>query len=257
MKQLITLVFICLSIGVSFSQDMPIVFDRPGIADSPYLVEKKTWQLECGIGYANITGWSDVPNPSVMIRKLVSSNNELRLTYNYGLQMVSLIKSDLKNGFDQLALGWKHQLCKENGRIPESSFILNTYFPIQKLSTLSHSGIYNIEAGFQFQNNFNERFALNYNIGGLLTNVFKRGVVTSSLCLNITGNDRLAFFTEAFVFAPIQYGKIEPGVDFGLVFNPTKRSQIDVSIVDNFYKRNQYLTVLVGYSVSLGSKRVR
>lgn len=252
MKHQLFLAFFTMSMGISFSQDMPIAFDRPGIADSPYLVEKKTWQFETGIGYADITGWSDVPNPSVMIRKLVSSNDELRLTYNYGVQMISIIKSDFKKGFDHIALGWKHRICKENGAIPESSVILNTFFPVQRLSTFSHSGIYNFDASFQFQNTLNERFALNYNLGGLITNTFKSGVLTSSVCLNIKGTERISFFTEAFVYAPLQYGEIDPGFDAGILFCPSKRLQFDLSIIDNYFGGLHYLTGLIGCSFQFG-----
>ncbi len=54
-----------IAVGVSLAQETPIVFDRPGIADSPYLVEQETWQIEAEIGYSAITGWKEAPNPNV------------------------------------------------------------------------------------------------------------------------------------------------------------------------------------------------
>jgi hypothetical protein len=244
---------ICLmTIGVSLAQETPIVFDRPGIADSPYLVQQKAWQIEAGVGYSAITGWKEVPNPTVMVRKTISKNDELRLTYNYGLQMIALIKDDMSTGFDHLALGWKRKLINEKNWLPEASFLLNTYFPMQLLNKIAHSGVYNVEAGFQFQNNLSKRFALNYNFGGLITNKYRTGVLTTSVCLNITGSDNIGFFVEGFLYAPFQSTLIEPGADIGIVYNPTERSQIDLSVIDNYYNGVHYATVLFGYSISLG-----
>ena len=241
-------------IGVSFAQETSIVFDRPGIADSPYLVEQKTWQIEAGMGYSAITGWKEVPNPTVMLRKAISKNDELRLTYNYGLQMIALIKDDMSTGFDHLSLGWKRKLINEKNGIPETSFLLNAYFPLQLLNKIAHAGVYAIEAGFQCQNNLSERFALNYNMGGLITNKYKTGVLTSSVCLNIIGSEKIGFFIEGFVYAPFQNTYIELGADVGIVYNPTQSSQIDLSFINNYYNGSHYATVLFGYSISLGRK---
>jgi hypothetical protein len=238
----------------AFAQETPIVFDRPGIADSPYLVAQKTWQFETGIGYSALTGWRDVPNPSLMLRKAISKNDELRLTYNYGLQTIALTKDDLTMGFNHFALGWKRKLAREHKWVPESSFIVNMYFPFKLMNNIFHSGVYNFEAGFQFQNNLNSRFSLNYNVGTLLTNKYTRGTLTSSLCMNFNATEKLGFFVEGFLYAPFSQYVFEPGADAGFVFNPTKRTQLDFSIIENYYNRSHYLTLLIGYSISIGCR---
>jgi hypothetical protein len=241
----------CMTLGVSFAQETPIVFDRPGIADSPYLVQQKAWQIEAGIGYSAITGLKEVPNPTVMVRTAISKNDELRLTYNYGLQMIALIKEDMSTGFDHLALGWKRKLMGEKNGLPETSFLLNTYFPIQQLSKIAHAGLYNFEAGFQFQNNLSKRFALNYNLGGLITNKYSSGVFTSSVCLNLSASEKIGFFVEGFMYAPLNNSPVEPGLDFGIVFTPTSTIQFDFSLIENRFLGNDYVTALLGFSIHL------
>ncbi len=239
----------------AFGQDSIIVFDRPGIADSPYIVESKAWQFETGFEFSDISGWSNFFLPSIMLRKALSSKDELRLTYNYSIQTMSLIMRDLSKGYTNIALGWKHKLWSENSCIPDASFIINTFFPLDQLKNIGHSKEYNVELGFQFQNNINHRFSLNYNLGTLFSNSFDKGALNTSLCVGISGTEKIGFFVEAFCVSPFQPLGFQPGFDFGVLFYPSKRTQIDVSLIDNTYVGVHYLSALIGYSFQISRKQ--
>jgi hypothetical protein len=240
-----------MTVSVVFSQDSLIVFDRPGVADSPYITGKGNWQLETGMAYAEVGGISEAILPSFMLRKSFLGANELRIAFNYEPQMMGIIKRHMALDQDPIALGIKRKLWKEHGVLPEASLIANTYFPMQLLNKISKSNTYNVELGLQFQNNFNDYFALNYNLGTIITNHYNTGIINYSLCLNISAKENLGFFIETFGYSPIQNEISEIGFDFGCVFNPTEKSQIDISFIDNIYSNTHYGSLLIGYSIIL------
>jgi hypothetical protein len=249
---LIKLTFIFVTtISVVFSQDTLIVFDRPGVADSPYITDKGNWQLETGLAYSEVGGISEAILPSFMVRKSFLGANELRLAFNYEPQMMGIIKRHMALDQDPIALGIKRKLWKERGSLPEASLLANTFFPMQLLNKISKSNTYNVELGLQFQNNLNDHFALNYNIGTIVTNCYNKGILNYSLCLNITATDKLGFFIESFGYSPLEHKPTEFGFDFGCVFNPTDKSQIDISFIDNIYSSTHYGSLLIGYSIIL------
>jgi hypothetical protein len=230
----------------SQAQDTVVVFDRPGIAESPYIVAVKRCQIEAGVGYADFSGLSEAILPSVLLRKCIFKNTEIRAAFNYEPQMIGIIKDHIKNDFDPIALGVKSKICKEKGLLPESSFILNTYFPMQLIGK-KNTGTFNVEGAFQFQNNFADVWSLNYNIGTLFGDRFPRGILSYATCLSVAVSNRIGIFSEIFGYQPFaKRGEI--GVDFGVVFNPTKWSQIDFSVIDNVENQLHYGSLLVGYS---------
>ncbi len=233
---------------LGWTQDSIIVFDRPGIAESPYIVDVQRWQIETGVGYAEFSGISEAVLPSLLLRKYIFKNTELRYAFNYEPQMLAIIKENIKSDFDPMALGIKTKLCKEKGIRPESSFLLNTYFPMQLIGKKNTSGTFNLETGFQCHNNFNETFGLNYNIGTIFSNIDTKGIIYYSSCLNIKVADNLGLFVETFGYVPLQK-KLELGFDIGIVYNPNRNSQIDISIIDNIEFQNHYASVLIGYSI--------
>ena len=250
LKTTITILFVQISI-IAFAQDTTIVFDRPGIADSPYLVDNNIWQLETGLSYMKKSGIENSYLPSVMLRKYIGWKSELRLTCNYEPQMFSIIKKDLEENIDPFAIGFKHKLFKENNWIPEASVIINTYYPMQRINKIGKENHFNAEANFQFHNNINDRLGLNYNFGAIMTNDYKKGIMTYSFCLNINPHHRFGFFAEGFGYKALKNNTSEWGYDAGVLFYPNKKSQIDFSIIDNVFNKTHYASILIGYSVLL------
>ena len=253
LKTISIILFSLISI-ISFAQDTTIVFDRPWIADSPYLVDKKAWQIETGASYMKKSGLENSYLPSIMLRKYIGWKSELRLTCNYEPQMFSIIKRDLEENIDPIAIGLKHKIFKENEWIPEASMIINTYYPMQRINKIGKENRYNAEASFQFHHNINDRLGLNYNFGGIISNQFTNGILTYSFCLNINPHHHFGFFIEGFGYKPIKNNFKEWGYDAGILFYPTKKSQIDLSIIDNAFDKTHYASLLIGYSILISKK---
>ena len=66
---------------LGWTQDSIIVFDRPGIAESPYIVDVQRWQIETGVGYAEFSGISEAVLPSLLLRKYIFKNTHNRRIY--------------------------------------------------------------------------------------------------------------------------------------------------------------------------------
>jgi len=78
MKLVLYIFILSVSFGI-FSQDTLVVFDRPGVADSPFLVPEKTYFLESGLGISDQSEVSDLLYPNIMLRKRILKTTELRL----------------------------------------------------------------------------------------------------------------------------------------------------------------------------------
>ena len=61
---------------ILLSQDPQIVFDRPGIADSPYIVDTNNWIIESGITGTKDSKIKDIIIPTVLLRKYIGFKTE-------------------------------------------------------------------------------------------------------------------------------------------------------------------------------------
>lgn len=249
MKNLI--IIFLLVVNVSFSQDTLTVFDRPGIAESPYITDKENWQFESGFAYSKNGGLSEAILPSSMLRKSFFGNNELRISFNYEPQMMAIIKKHIANNYDPIAIGLKRKLWKENQFIPETAILINTYYPMQLLNKIKNSEVYNFEMNLLFQNNLNSKLTFNYNIGTIFSNLYKKGVLNYSFCLNLNLSKKTGLFVEAFGYKTLSDNNNELGWDAGFVFNPNPNSQIDFSFITNYYSNSSYGSLVLGYSFIL------
>ena len=230
---------------MSFSQDTLLVFDRPGIAESPYIVGRKSVQLEVGTAYTEKTGISSSLLPTFLLRKFIGLQTELRLTMNYEPQMLGIILSNNRLDLDPLALGLKHKLFKETNWLPEAGVIVNVFYPLQYFR--SRIDPINWEVNFVFQNTIRDDFSINYNLGYLVSSQFQKGVFSSSLCLTHNFSEKFGVFVEAFNYTPLREFN-EYGYDLGCTYNLGRVSQIDFSIINNKYCERDYFSVMIGYA---------
>ncbi len=249
--------FICVIIFsvplLLFAQDPQVVFDRPGISDSPYLVDSNRWLFETGIGATNKSNISDIIMPSIMLRKFIGWHTEARITYNYAPQMKYILNQNDLTGDLPIALGIKHKIRQEHNYYPETSFILNTYYPLQKIKNISQNNTYNFEGGFQFQNHILDELAINYNIGTIITNGMKKGALTYSICLTGLVHKNVEMFIEGFGYSP-KTTRSEIGYDAGIIYYPNYWSQLDFTIIDNLFQSIHYVSAQVGYSFCFNTK---
>ncbi len=244
------LLFVCLN---SFGQDAPVIFDRPGVSDSPYIVDSNRWIVESGISFSDQSDVSSVLTPNIMLRKHLGFKTELRATYNYSPQMMGMMNKNQDLGFDFIALGFKRKLWVEKSGLPEASMIINSFYPTQRLASFKQNDIYNLEVCFQFQSHFSDYFALNYNVGTIFTNQYKKGIVNYSLCATGLIHKNIEAFVEGFGYSATNE-LAEFGYDAGIIFYPNRWSQIDVSVVNNRLYTTTYSGVFLGYSFSINTK---
>lgn len=231
---------------MSFAQDTLLVFDRPGIAESPYISAEKSMQFELGTSFMEKTGIESFLFPSLMVRKYIGVQSEIRMTLNYTPQMMTIILGNERLNYDPIAFGIKRKLWKESRWIPEAAVLVNVFTPIQQLGHLFLIKNVNWELNFLFQQSLNKRFSVNYNFG-YLTSEFSKDVVSTSFCLNFNLMDKIGFFAEVFTYNPIK-DQGELGVDLGCTYSLGKYSQIDLSFINNNYKLNDYISCSIGYA---------
>ena len=236
------------------AQDAQSVFDRPGISDSPYLVDSNRWLFETGISASDKSNFSDVILPTIMLRKYIGWHTEARITYNYSPQMKYIMNQNGLTGDIPFAVGLKHKISKEHDYYPETSFIVNSYYPLQKIKSITKNNTYNLDAGFQFQSHLLDELALNYNIGTIFTDNLNKGVLSYSICITGLVHKNVEMFAEWFGYSPNKT-RSELGCDAGVIYYPNYWSQIDFTVIDNIYQSMHFLSFQLGYSFCFDTKK--
>jgi hypothetical protein len=106
----------------------------------------------------------------------------------------------------------------------------------------------NIESAFQFHDNLNKHFSINYNTGLLFNHHNKGGVFTYAFCTNWNAHHLVSFFGEAFGYSALNGSWGEYGFDAGLVIEIKKHYQIDLSYIVNLHEQKDYQWVNLGFS---------
>jgi hypothetical protein len=133
MKLVLYIFILSVSFG-AFSQDTLVVFDRPGVADSPYLVPEKTYFFESGIGISDQSEVSDLLYPSIMVRKRIFKTTELRLATSTFPQSIRLMRQITEKSPILGSIGAKQRIVREKKWIPETAVILNSYYNFSNMN---------------------------------------------------------------------------------------------------------------------------
>jgi hypothetical protein len=242
----------CVTLHFAYAQDSILVFDRPGVADSPYLTMPKKWYIEAGYGLTNSTKLSDLLAPSCMLRKAIYKKAEARIAVNTTPQSNDFITKT--TGFDGnfISIGIKQKLLKEQKLRPETAIIVNTYsgLSFSKSSKLINAFAY--EAQLLFQNNLNDFFGVNYNFGLIRFASQNTSYINQSTCLNFTITNNLGAFVENFNYWNVNTNFFEASYDFGLIYAFKDKYQIDVSYIANHSRqKTHYGTLQAGFSFKL------
>ena len=234
-------IFACVTLHLAYAQDSILVFDRPGVADSPYLTMSKKWYIEAGYGLTNSTKWSDLLAPSCMLRKAIYKKAEARIAVNTTPQSNDFITKTTDFDGNFISIGIKQKLLKEQKLRPETAIIVNTYsgLSFSKGSKLINAFAY--EAQLLFQNNLNDFFASQ-----------NTSYINQSTCLNFTITNNLGAFVENFNYWNVNSNFFEASYDFGLIYAFKNKYQIDVSYIANHSRqKTHYGTLQAGFSFKL------
>lgn len=245
-------IFACVMLRYVCAQGSVLVFDRPGVADSPYLTMPKKWYFEAGYGLTSTCKWSDLLVPSCMLRRAICSKAELRIAVNTTPQSQDFITKTRTYDGNFTSVGFKQKLIKEKKFIPETAILVNTYSGLCFTKKRKLINAFGYETGFLFQNNLSKFFSINYNLGFISFLSQKSSYLNESTCLNFNLNDEIGAFVENFNYWNVNTNFFEASYDFGLIYGLKNKCQIDVSYIANHSKKHiHYGTLLLGFSLKI------
>jgi hypothetical protein len=231
----------------ALGQDTLVVFDRPGVADSPYLVPEKIYFLENGIGFSDQTVVSDLLYPSIMLRKRILKSTELRLATSTFPQSIKLMRQITDKSPILGSIGIKQRVCREKKWRPETAIILNSYYNFS-LTNKPRFANFVWESQLLFQSTITDWFSINYNLGYIHFGTENQHYINQSTCFNFQLSNRTGFFVENFNYFQINSENSEICYDFGFTHLLTKNIQLDLSYIANSFNKVHYGTVLTGIS---------
>jgi hypothetical protein len=229
------------------SQDSLMIFDRPGIADSPFLVPEKSYFLENGIGFTEKTQVGDLLYPSIMLRKRIFKFSELRVATSTFPQSARLMQSVTEVNPLVALIGLKQKIAREKKWRPETAIILNSYYNFS-LTNKPRFANFVWESQLLFQSTITDWFSINYNLGYIHFGTENQHYINQSTCFNFQLSNRTGFFVENFNYFPINSENSEICYDFGFTHLLTKNIQLDLSYIANRFNKVHYGTVLTGIS---------
>jgi hypothetical protein len=111
MKQVLILFLILQGQG-SIAQDQlnELTVDRPGIAEAPFTVAPRTFQLETGFDYYKRNGWGDFFLPITLFRTRLGKNTEFTISVK---NIQDKTSSQKLKGFSPLTAGIKTHIIEQ------------------------------------------------------------------------------------------------------------------------------------------------
>lgn len=201
-----------------------LTVDRPGIAEAPFTVAPRTFQLETGFDYYKRTSGEVFFLPVSLFRTGLSQAAELRITAKH---IYDKTDKPALRGVSPLSVGIKTHIIQQNGWVPETDILADVILP------LGNSPLHPDELGHDilllFQNDISEKFAINYNVGLIWDGFSNESQFTSSFCFNYLPNDRLGTFLEYYNYNLFREGREENGIDGGFTFLLLPLVQADLS----------------------------
>jgi hypothetical protein len=218
-----------------------LTVDRPGIAESPFTVSPGTFQFETGFDYYSRPDGDVYFLPAMLFRTGLSENAELRITERHTIDKTG---EETVKGLSPLYAGVKVHIIHQRRWIPETDILTNLVIPMGN-GPLQPNGLGH-ELLLLFQNDINEKFAINYNIGYLWFNIEQGEIFTASLCFNYLATKTTGFFIEYYTLSTSWPG--EHGVDGGMTYLVTPHLQLDLSGGISNQEGNTNYFVSTGFS---------
>ena len=240
-----------LVVRACFAQDQltELTVDRPGVAEAPYTVAPKVFQLEIGFDYFKRYNSQLYDLPTSLIRAGVSEKSELRLTLRQDREEQNR-KPEI--AIAPISLGYKRHIIAQRKRIPEIDILANVIIPA------SPSPLFSKKLGYEFlllfQNDFYPNSAINYNIGYTWDIYSGSNVFTANFCYNYLPTIKVGLFVEYFGYMP-EAAYSEHGVDAGMTYLVRRNIQVDLSAGISKLDDNTNMFVSAGFAIRLNEKK--
>lgn len=200
-----------------------LTVDRPGIAEAPYTVRPKHYQLESGFEYYNRDNTDVFFMPAMLLRTGLSTAAELRVGVRNILEKHA--GSELRD-ISPITVGIKTHIIEQRGWIPETDILADLIFPTGQSPLQPSSTGHDVL--LLFENDLSEKVALNYNVGYIWDGFSVDEMFTASFCLNYLHSDAIGLFAEYYDFLR-KNGTKEHGFDAGITFLASPMIQFDLS----------------------------
>ena len=214
------------------AQTEPITFDRPGVADSPFLVVSGGPQIEMGVASGFQAFNPDDFWPVVLLRYRVHDEAELRVNANYKPPLTVLTDRLAAEGIVLWSAGGKVNVCSEKGLRPQTAVIANGFIGTPGAAQ-DRTG-WGLDFYLAFIHTVHPKVSVNTNVGYLRFNLLGAPSLGASCAVNAVVTERLGCFVEGFGWQSTTGNSPEVGWDIGATLLSGEFVQWDVSFVRSY-----------------------
>jgi hypothetical protein len=229
-----------------FAQSNEVSFDRPGVADSPFLVPADGLQLE--MGWAS--GFNKpVPGdflPSVLLRIRVQKSMELRWNGKYNPPLDILSDRLASDGMVLWSAGGKWYLFEQRGLRPETAIIANGFIGSGRSESTKRE--WGLDGYFALMNTISPRLSVNTNVGYLQFRNLGVPFLGSSCSVNWGLDEAIDCFIEGFAWRSSNGDHLEVGWDVGVTLFSRQGVQWDVSFLRSHIGGRDTESLNLGFS---------
>lgn len=258
MKTTLLIILLFLPMVLANAQeDVPeLITDRPDQTESSSVVPHKSLQIETGFILANdaddLTEVTAIDYNSTLLRYGLLESMELRLGLAFLGEKVKVKANDStysNNGFSPLYAGFKLQVARENGWMPEIAFIGGLFLPFSADEAFKPQNT-GADFRFAFAHTLSDRFSFGYNVGVQWEGDESIPIYTYTVALGIGITDWLGAYIEAFGDFP-EEGNSTHMADGGFTFLVLPNLQFDISggIALNEEALDNYFGVGLSYRI--------
>lgn len=217
------------------SPQYTISTDRPSASFASLLVPKGILQAELGY-FHQITSFhqtnqiTDKTMPNLLIRYSPIKNLEVRLATDYYQNVINNDSVKIStSGVNPTQLGFKLHLKKEDGIIPQITFLGSTYIGKLASQPFQFQGI-NPYFRFMFQNTVSEQFFVLYNLGMDFNTPQKLHQYIYTFMFGYLPTTNLTLFFEVFGYKSKQLRGLDYLPHVGAIYVINNRYQLDATL---------------------------
>jgi hypothetical protein len=209
----------------SFGQIVPIQLDRPDQTECPFIVPKNYIQVEHGFTFENINAEAKAYSyPSTLWKYGLNEHFEFRLITEF----VSLKENnETTTGLSPITIGFKTNICQENGLLPTTSFI--GHLTTSNIGSKAlHTTYMAPSFRFTMQHNLSDKISLAYNLGAEWNGETPDQTYIYTLTTGISLTKKLGFYAELYGFAPV-HENVDHRFDGGFTYLLNNDLIVDIS----------------------------
>ena len=223
-----------------FAQNEDFASDRPGLSDSPDLIDKNSWQISTGFDISNYNHYQLYQISTNTLKYGISDRFEARM--DFGIQYDPEQKI---YGTSGPSFGLKYLMLKQNKLIPKTAIIVEYYTP-PFASSQQASGL---ATELVFSHEFKNGNSLYHNVGIDWVDVKGKPTLNNLSGFSYEVNETISLFIEVYMYHT-------PGLktnyvsDLGITYQLNKKLQLDFAFGSDLVvpKGNLYFDGGVSYN---------